>query len=78
MVQTQVQMERLRVNWKFGCVSYVLVREAPMLVQWLLRNAHGQTFADASIEADQGASLNQGASMVHISVGVRACVEQLP
>lgn len=46
-----IQLERLTESWNFGLVNQALVREAPMLVQWLLRNMYGQSHVHAD---DQG------------------------
>lgn len=50
---------RLHASWRFGLVNQAIVREAPMLVQWLLRNEYGQKISAESVLADGSAKLNQ-------------------
>ena len=38
----QTNWARLKTNWGFGLFNQAIVREAPMLVQWLLRNEYSK------------------------------------
>eukprot|EP00037_Helgoeca_nana_P013920 m.128958 g.128958 ORF g.128958 m.128958 type:complete len:749 (+) comp22301_c0_seq23:1622-3868(+) len=58
----ELEYSRLRANFFFGLVSHAVVREAPMLVQWLLRNAYGLSFGADAIGKD-------GEKMVAINSG---------
>uniref|UniRef100_A0A7S4KUP4 ABC transporter domain-containing protein n=1 Tax=Paramoeba aestuarina TaxID=180227 RepID=A0A7S4KUP4_9EUKA len=50
---------RLKTNWYFGLVNQAIVREAPMLVQFLLRNSYGQQWgSDEELTKDAGRALN--------------------
>uniref|UniRef100_A0A7S3V235 ABC transporter domain-containing protein n=1 Tax=Aplanochytrium stocchinoi TaxID=215587 RepID=A0A7S3V235_9STRA len=53
-------MKKLRTNWEFGLFNQAIVREAPMLVQWILRNEYSKrAFAtNESVQADGGQLLN--------------------
>lgn len=55
-----LEFSRLKANFAFGLVSHAVVREAPMLVQWLLRNAYGLSFGAKGIEKDSGVAINSG------------------
>ena len=47
-------------TWKFGLLNQLIVRETPMVVQWVLRNSYGQNWGtDAEVQADAGRELNR-------------------
>ena len=65
----EVALKRLQLNWSFGMVNQAVIRETPMLAQWLLRNEHGKHFGDdAKIQADGGAALNSNMLFIYESV----------
>lgn len=65
----EVAEVRLRANWSFGIVNQGIIREAPMLTQWLLRNEHGKQFGhDEAVRADGGAALNASNLFIYESV----------
>jgi ABC-type uncharacterized transport system fused permease/ATPase subunit len=64
-----IQMQRLQESWNFGLVNQALVREAPMLVQWLLRNSYGQSYGtDQEVADDAGVELNSNQLFIYESV----------
>ena len=68
---------RLKVSLSFGVVNQAIVRETPMLVQWLLRNEFGKRAgSDESVLADQGQSLN--GNMLFIYEAVMCVTTLLP
>mmetsp|Transcript_17915 Transcript_17915/g.50472 ORF Transcript_17915/g.50472 Transcript_17915/m.50472 type:complete len:1265 (+) Transcript_17915:174-3968(+) len=51
---------RLQKSWKFGLINQQIVREAPMLLQWLLRNEYGKNWGtDEELCRDGGQELNR-------------------
>uniref|UniRef100_A0A7S4G1Q1 ABC transporter domain-containing protein n=1 Tax=Eutreptiella gymnastica TaxID=73025 RepID=A0A7S4G1Q1_9EUGL len=54
--------KRLFAKWKYDIVHGAVIREAPFLVQWLVRNEYGQrAYADdKAVVADQGVGLASG------------------
>ena len=55
----KASLNKLRRNWEFGLFNQAIVRESPMLIQYLLRNEFGKLTSDASISQDAGNALNQ-------------------
>eukprot|EP00659_Diplonema_papillatum_P008489 gene8489-13107_t len=51
--------DRLLVTWKFNLINGGIVREAPNLVQWLLRNEYSKGMADADVIRDGGEHLGR-------------------
>ena len=65
----KVALKRLQLNWSFGMVNQAIIRETPMLAQWLLRNEHGKRFGDdEAIKIDGGAALNSNMLFIYESV----------
>ena len=48
---------KLYETWKFNLVNGAIVREAPFVVQWVLRNEFGKHVKDAEVLKDGGTSL---------------------
>jgi len=66
---SKLAFHRLKVSLSFGVVNQAIVRETPMLVQWLLRNEFGKRAgSDASVLADQGQSLNGNMLFIYEAV----------
>ena len=55
----------------FGLMNQFVVREAPMLVQWILRNEYGKRWGDDErLRADSGRALNQAQLFLFNSTNV--------
>lgn len=66
---SMLHSHRLSTNWTFGLVNQAIIREAPMLTQWLLRNAYGQQYgSDSAIQADNGVKLNGNQLFIYEAV----------
>ena len=52
--------KKLNTQWKFGMINQLIVREAPMLVQWQLRSHYGNQFKDTDMMKDSGQTVNAG------------------
>ena len=53
----------------FGLVNQMIIRETPMLVQWLLRNEYGKQFSsDEAVRQDKGEKLNSSQLFIFESV----------
>jgi ABC-type uncharacterized transport system fused permease/ATPase subunit len=51
--------QRLNTNWRFGLFNQAIVRESPMLIQYILRNEYGRKASDISVTKDSGKKLNE-------------------
>eukprot|EP00038_Savillea_parva_P019941 m.29771 g.29771 ORF g.29771 m.29771 type:complete len:1290 (-) comp4631_c0_seq1:347-4216(-) len=60
-----LEFSRLRANFFFGLVSHAIVREAPMIVQWLLRNSYGLSLGADAVERDNGVTINSGQLIIY-------------
>eukprot|EP01064_Diplonema_japonicum_P011936 TRINITY_DN1939_c0_g2_i1.p1 TRINITY_DN1939_c0_g2~~TRINITY_DN1939_c0_g2_i1.p1 ORF type:complete len:1264 (+),score=335.42 TRINITY_DN1939_c0_g2_i1:200-3793(+) len=55
---------RLWQTWKFNLVNGAIVREAPFLVQWILRNEFSKNVKDAEVISDGGEKLGRAQAFI--------------
>eukprot|EP00040_Diaphanoeca_grandis_P021946 m.117418 g.117418 ORF g.117418 m.117418 type:complete len:1285 (-) comp28579_c0_seq1:26-3880(-) len=64
-----IQMQKLSQSYNFDLINQAIVRKAPMLVQWLLRNTYGQRCGtDEEVVADRGVTLNSNQVLIYEAV----------
>ena len=59
---------KLWQTWKFNLINGAIVREAPFLVQWILRNEYGKKMSDGDVLKDGGVKLGNAQAFIFDAV----------